>query len=129
MGFPLDQSVGLQGINLLSINFFSKISIFFLFLSFIKNMIFFIKFKFHSIILVLCFHAESGCLLPSLPSNAVFDGTSGIGFICDLNDNIVAPWPTSSYLLPSSCNRSMYKLYQEFLVDWPHSQLQPFMTN
>ncbi|QCD87923.1 hypothetical protein DEO72_LG3g2463 [Vigna unguiculata] len=49
---------------------------------------------------------ESGCLLPSLPSNAVFDGTSGIGFICDLNDNIVAPWPTSSYLLPSSCNRT-----------------------
>ncbi|XP_022634307.1 uncharacterized GPI-anchored protein At1g61900 isoform X4 [Vigna radiata var. radiata] len=48
---------------------------------------------------------ESGCLLPSLPSNAVFDGTSGIGFICDLNDNIVAPWPTSSYLLSSSCNR------------------------
>ncbi|XP_047168135.1 uncharacterized GPI-anchored protein At1g61900-like isoform X4 [Vigna umbellata] len=49
---------------------------------------------------------ESGCLLPSLPSNAVFDGTSGIGFICDLNDNIVAPWPTSSYLLSSSCNRT-----------------------
>lgn len=49
---------------------------------------------------------ESGCLLPSLPSNAVFDGTSGIGFICDLNDNIVAPWPTTSYLFPSSCNRS-----------------------
>ncbi|XP_047168134.1 uncharacterized GPI-anchored protein At1g61900-like isoform X3 [Vigna umbellata] len=51
---------------------------------------------------------ESGCLLPSLPSNAVFDGTSGIGFICDLNDNIVAPWPTSSYLLSSSCNRSLF---------------------
>ncbi|KHN21235.1 Putative GPI-anchored protein [Glycine soja] len=49
---------------------------------------------------------ESGCLLPSLPSNAVFDGTSGIGFICDLNDNIVAPWPTTSYSLPSSCNRT-----------------------
>ncbi|KAH1128279.1 hypothetical protein GLYMA_06G305300v4 [Glycine max] len=49
---------------------------------------------------------ESGCLLTSLPSNAVFDGTSGIGFICDLNDNIVAPWPTTSYSLPSSCNRT-----------------------
>ncbi|KAG4390461.1 hypothetical protein GLYMA_06G305300v4 [Glycine max] len=36
----------------------------------------------------------------------VFDGTSGIGFICDLNDNIVAPWPTTSYSLPSSCNRT-----------------------
>ncbi|XP_029130374.1 uncharacterized GPI-anchored protein At1g61900 isoform X1 [Cajanus cajan] len=49
---------------------------------------------------------ESGCLLPSMPSDAVFDETTGIGFICDLNDNIVAPWPTTSYLFPSSCNRS-----------------------
>ncbi|KAJ1404325.1 putative GPI-anchored protein [Sesbania bispinosa] len=48
----------------------------------------------------------SGCLLPSLPSDAVFDRTSGIGFICDLNDNIVAPWPSTSYPLPSSCNRT-----------------------
>ncbi|XP_027345512.1 uncharacterized GPI-anchored protein At1g61900-like [Abrus precatorius] len=48
----------------------------------------------------------SGCLLPSLPSDATFDETSGIGFICDLNDNIVAPWPSMSYLLPSSCNRT-----------------------
>lgn len=65
------------------------------------------------------FHLESGCLLPSLPSNAVFDGTSGIGFICDLNDNIVAPWPTTSYSLPSSCNRSTYKLpppYHNFSI-------------
>lgn len=53
---------------------------------------------------------ESGCLLPSLPSDAVFDRTSGIGFICDLNDNIVAPWPSTSYALQSSCNRSMSKL-------------------
>ncbi|KAF7823136.1 putative GPI-anchored protein [Senna tora] len=50
---------------------------------------------------------ESGCLLPSLPSDAVFDSTSGIGFICDLNDNIVAPWPSTSYAAASSCNRSM----------------------
>ncbi|XP_061350342.1 uncharacterized GPI-anchored protein At1g61900-like [Gastrolobium bilobum] len=49
---------------------------------------------------------ESGCLLPSLPSDAVFDGISGIGFICDLNDNIVAPWPSTSYPLSSSCNRT-----------------------
>ncbi|CAK8575400.1 unnamed protein product [Lathyrus sativus] len=49
---------------------------------------------------------ESGCLLPSLPSDAVFDRTSGIGFICDLNDNIVAPWPSTSYALQSACNRT-----------------------
>ncbi|KAL1325019.1 hypothetical protein HN51_035110 [Arachis hypogaea] len=50
---------------------------------------------------------ESGCLLPSLPSDAVFDKSSGVGFMCDLNDNIVAPWPSSSLsLLPSSCNRT-----------------------
>ncbi|MED6136759.1 hypothetical protein PIB30_058825 [Stylosanthes scabra] len=50
---------------------------------------------------------ESGCLLPSLPSDAVFDKSSGVGFMCDLNDNIVAPWPSSSSsLLPSSCNRT-----------------------
>nr|AFK46165.1 unknown [Lotus japonicus] len=48
----------------------------------------------------------SGCLLPSLPSDAIFYRTSGIGFICDLNDNIVAPWPSTSYPLPSSCNRT-----------------------
>ncbi|CDP16478.1 unnamed protein product [Coffea canephora] len=36
---------------------------------------------------------ESGCLLPSLPSDVTFNGSFGIGFICDLNDNIVASWP------------------------------------
>ncbi|WJX49914.1 hypothetical protein P8452_36291 [Trifolium repens] len=49
---------------------------------------------------------DSGCLLPSLPSDAEFDETSGIGFTCDLNDNIVAPWPSKSYALQSSCNRT-----------------------
>ncbi|KAJ0254690.1 putative GPI-anchored protein [Hirschfeldia incana] len=39
---------------------------------------------------------ESGCLLPSLPSDAIFDQDSGISFTCDLNDNIAAPWPSSS---------------------------------
>ncbi|CAH2047954.1 unnamed protein product [Thlaspi arvense] len=39
---------------------------------------------------------ESGCLLPSLPSDAIFDQDSGISFTCDLNDNIPAPWPSSS---------------------------------
>ncbi|KAK4286265.1 hypothetical protein QN277_002844 [Acacia crassicarpa] len=47
---------------------------------------------------------ESGCLLPSLPSDAEIDGTSGIGFICDLNDNIAAPWPSASHVVASSCN-------------------------
>ncbi|CAI0468290.1 unnamed protein product [Linum tenue] len=50
--------------------------------------------------------AESGCLLPSLPSDATFDQSSGISFICDLNDNIPAPWPTSSQLSASSCNKT-----------------------
>ncbi|KAF8117686.1 hypothetical protein N665_0008s0041 [Sinapis alba] len=45
---------------------------------------------------------ESGCLLPSLPSDAIFDQDSGISFTCDLNDNIPAPWPSSSSLSPAS---------------------------
>lgn len=49
---------------------------------------------------------ESGCLLPSLPSDATHDKTSGIGFICDLNDNIAAPWPSKSYVPASSCNKT-----------------------
>ncbi|KAH9749490.1 putative GPI-anchored protein [Citrus sinensis] len=50
---------------------------------------------------------ESGCLLPSLPSDATFDKSSGISFICDLNDNIPAPWPSSSRLPTQSCNSSV----------------------
>ncbi|CAN1811092.1 Uncharacterized GPI-anchored protein At1g61900 [Linum perenne] len=51
---------------------------------------------------------ESGCLLPSLPSDATFDQSSGISFICDLNDNIPAPWPSSSsQLSASSCNKTV----------------------
>ncbi|XP_021294415.1 uncharacterized GPI-anchored protein At1g61900 isoform X1 [Herrania umbratica] len=49
----------------------------------------------------------SGCLLPSLPSDATFDKFSGISFICDLNDNIPAPWPTLSLLPASSCKKSV----------------------
>ncbi|KAK2647556.1 hypothetical protein Ddye_015045 [Dipteronia dyeriana] len=41
---------------------------------------------------------ESGCLLPSLPSDVTYDKTSGIGFICDLNDSIEAPWPSASFV-------------------------------
>lgn len=50
---------------------------------------------------------ENGCLLPSLPSDATFDRSSGIGFLCDLNDNIPAPWPTTSQVSASSCNKTV----------------------
>nr|KYP72878.1 putative GPI-anchored protein At1g61900 family [Cajanus cajan] len=50
---------------------------------------------------------EAGCLLPSLPSDATFDRISGISFLCDLNDNIPAPWPSTSQLASSSCNKSV----------------------
>ncbi|XP_071706368.1 uncharacterized GPI-anchored protein At1g61900-like [Rutidosis leptorrhynchoides] len=50
---------------------------------------------------------ESGCLLPSLPSDATFDTSSGVSFLCDLNDHIPAPWPSLSHLAPSSCNKSV----------------------
>ncbi|XP_057753887.1 uncharacterized GPI-anchored protein At1g61900-like isoform X2 [Arachis stenosperma] len=49
----------------------------------------------------------AGCLLPSLPSDATFDSTSGISFLCDLNDNIPAPWPSTSQSTTSSCNKSV----------------------
>ncbi|KAL0305928.1 UNVERIFIED_CONTAM: putative GPI-anchored protein [Sesamum radiatum] len=50
---------------------------------------------------------ESGCLLPSLPSDVVFDKSTGVSFLCDLNDNIPAPWPAASQLPASSCNRTV----------------------
>ncbi|WOL07726.1 GPI-anchored protein [Canna indica] len=50
---------------------------------------------------------ESGCLLPSLPSDATFDPYSGISFTCDLNDNIAAPWPSASQTSSSTCNKSV----------------------
>ncbi|KAM7460940.1 hypothetical protein LguiA_029061 [Lonicera macranthoides] len=37
-----------------------------------------------------------GCLLRSLPADLVYDNTAGLSFLCDLSDNIVAPWPLSS---------------------------------
>ncbi|XP_027333360.1 uncharacterized GPI-anchored protein At1g61900-like [Abrus precatorius] len=49
---------------------------------------------------------EAGCLLPSLPSDATFDRT-GISFLCDLNDNIPAPWPSTFKVASSSCNKSV----------------------
>ncbi|XP_047957294.1 uncharacterized GPI-anchored protein At1g61900-like isoform X1 [Salvia hispanica] len=50
---------------------------------------------------------ESGCLLPSLPSDVVFDQSAGVSFLCDLNDNIPAPWPTTTQLPASSCNKTV----------------------
>ncbi|XP_004234477.1 uncharacterized GPI-anchored protein At1g61900 isoform X1 [Solanum lycopersicum] len=49
----------------------------------------------------------SGCLLSSLPSDAILDKTVGISFVCDLNDNIPAPWPSMSQLPASSCKKSV----------------------
>lgn len=51
---------------------------------------------------------ESGCLLPSLPTDLTYDQTSGIGFICDLNDNVAAPWSSAYSGAASTCNKSMY---------------------
>ncbi|KAI3732090.1 hypothetical protein L1987_63287 [Smallanthus sonchifolius] len=50
---------------------------------------------------------ESGCLLPSLPSDATFDRYSQVSFLCDLNDHIPAPWPSISHPAPSSCNKTV----------------------
>ncbi|PQP94846.1 putative GPI-anchored protein [Prunus yedoensis var. nudiflora] len=41
-------------------------------------------------------YGQQGCLLKSLPSDVIFDNITGISFICDLSDNIAAPWPSSS---------------------------------
>ncbi|XP_062106115.1 uncharacterized GPI-anchored protein At1g61900-like isoform X2 [Humulus lupulus] len=49
---------------------------------------------------------EYGCLLPSLPSDATYDRTTGVSFICDLNDNIAAPWPSPSSEYVSTCNKT-----------------------
>ncbi|KAF5726447.1 putative GPI-anchored protein [Tripterygium wilfordii] len=49
----------------------------------------------------------SGCLLPSLPSDATYDNSSGLGITCDLSDNVEAPWPfNSSSPSASSCHES-----------------------
>jgi len=39
---------------------------------------------------------DVGCLLRSLPGDVIFDNSTGVSFTCDLNDNIPAPWPSSS---------------------------------
>lgn len=63
-----------------------------------------------SLVLIFFCDVESGCLLPSLPSDVVFDQSAGVSFLCDLNDNIPAPWPATSQLPASSCNKSMLAL-------------------
>ncbi|CAL5409538.1 unnamed protein product [Camellia sinensis] len=50
---------------------------------------------------------ESGCLLPSLPSDATFDKSAGVTVVCDLNDNIPAPWPSTFQGPASSCNKTV----------------------
>lgn len=50
--------------------------------------------------------SDSGCLFPSLPSDVKYDQNTGISFICDLNDNVEASWPTTSSLPASLCNKS-----------------------
>ncbi|KAI8001707.1 putative GPI-anchored protein [Camellia lanceoleosa] len=50
---------------------------------------------------------ESGCLLPSLPSDATFDKSAGVTVVCDLNDNIPAPWPSTFQVPASSCNKTV----------------------
>ncbi|KAL5574684.1 hypothetical protein UlMin_016383 [Ulmus minor] len=41
-------------------------------------------------------YGMQGCLLRSLPTDIIFDNTTGLSFTCDLSDNIAAPWPSSS---------------------------------
>ncbi|KAI5351132.1 hypothetical protein L3X38_004023 [Prunus dulcis] len=41
-------------------------------------------------------YGQQGCLLRSLPSDMIFDNSTGYSFTCDLSDNIAAPWPSSS---------------------------------
>lgn len=43
-------------------------------------------------------YGQQGCLLRSLPTDVIFDNTTGFSFTCDLSDNIAAPWPSSSSL-------------------------------
>nr|XP_043620049.1 uncharacterized GPI-anchored protein At1g61900-like [Erigeron canadensis] len=44
---------------------------------------------------------DSGCLFPSLPIDVIYDESSGIGFKCDLNDNVAAPWPSANAYSPA----------------------------
>ncbi|RXH68038.1 hypothetical protein DVH24_028185 [Malus domestica] len=50
----------------------------------------------------------NGVWLPSasLPLDATYDKTSEISFICDLNNNIAAPWPSLSFESPPSCKKT-----------------------
>ncbi|MQM13751.1 hypothetical protein Taro_046677 [Colocasia esculenta] len=48
-----------------------------------------------------------GCLLRSWPADIVYDNYTGFSFTCDLNDNIAAPWPSSSLSSLSLCAPEM----------------------
>ncbi|KAJ6917515.1 hypothetical protein NC652_019760 [Populus alba x Populus x berolinensis] len=41
-------------------------------------------------------YSQQGCLLRSLPPDVILDNSTGFSITCDLNDNIAAPWPSSS---------------------------------
>lgn len=41
-------------------------------------------------------YGQQGCLLRSLPTDVIFDSSTGFSFTCDLSDNIAAPWPSSA---------------------------------
>jgi hypothetical protein len=45
-----------------------------------------------------------GCLLSSLPSD-IESNVSSIDFTCDLNDNIAAPWPQTTFDTLSHCSK------------------------
>jgi hypothetical protein len=40
----------------------------------------------------------------------MIDRTSGVGFLCDLSDNIAAPWSCKSYVPASTWNKSMAQM-------------------
>ncbi|KAK9053341.1 hypothetical protein SSX86_029974 [Deinandra increscens subsp. villosa] len=66
---------------------------------------------------------DSGCLFPSLPFDVTYDQSSGIDFKCDLNDNVAAPWPPSSYANHPLSNTSRCTVYFVLL------KLQNFIYN
>ncbi|EPS68793.1 hypothetical protein M569_05967, partial [Genlisea aurea] len=41
-------------------------------------------------------YGKQGCLLGSLPTDMIYDNSTGFSFTCDLRDNIAAPWPSSA---------------------------------
>ncbi|KAJ6908664.1 hypothetical protein NC651_018909 [Populus alba x Populus x berolinensis] len=52
--------------------------------------------NYYHCLLNFLFHSIIGCLLRSLPPDVILDNSTGFSITCDLNDNIAAPWPSSS---------------------------------